>query len=70
MSSEALLSDIIPFAGSGLLGSAMGFALRQPRIQQVVFLFQSNPPLAFSCYPAGRDRNDGMYGSCWNRLRS
>jgi len=28
MSSEALLSSIIPFAGSGLLGYAMGFALR------------------------------------------
>src|SRR5215469_11225436 len=29
MSSEALLSNIIPFAGSGLLGYAMGFALKQ-----------------------------------------
>jgi uncharacterized membrane protein (Fun14 family) len=29
MSSEALLSDIIPFAGSGLLGYAMGFALKK-----------------------------------------
>ena len=28
MSSEALLSNIIPFAGSGLLGYAMGFALK------------------------------------------
>jgi hypothetical protein len=27
MSSEALLSSIIPFAGSGLLGYAMGFTL-------------------------------------------
>jgi hypothetical protein len=27
MSSEQLLSSIIPFAGSGLLGYAMGFAL-------------------------------------------
>jgi hypothetical protein len=26
MSSETLLSNIIPFAGSGLLGYAMGFA--------------------------------------------
>ena len=29
MSSEALLSNIIPFAGSGLLGYAMGFALKK-----------------------------------------
>jgi uncharacterized membrane protein (Fun14 family) len=29
MSSEILLSSIIPFAGSGLLGYAMGFALRK-----------------------------------------
>ncbi|MGA9149761.1 MAG: FUN14 domain-containing protein [Candidatus Nitrosopolaris sp.] len=29
MSSEVLLSSIIPFAGSGLLGYAMGFALRK-----------------------------------------
>jgi uncharacterized membrane protein (Fun14 family) len=29
MSSEALLSHIIPFAGSGLLGYAMGFALKK-----------------------------------------
>jgi uncharacterized membrane protein (Fun14 family) len=29
MSSEALLSTIIPFAGSGLLGYAMGFALKK-----------------------------------------
>jgi uncharacterized membrane protein (Fun14 family) len=29
MSSEALLSDIIPFAGSGLLGYAMGFAFKK-----------------------------------------
>ena len=29
MSSEALLSSIIPFAGSGLLGYAMGFALKK-----------------------------------------
>jgi uncharacterized membrane protein (Fun14 family) len=29
MSSEALLSDIIPFASSGLLGYAMGFALKK-----------------------------------------
>jgi uncharacterized membrane protein (Fun14 family) len=29
MSSEALLSDIIPFAGSGLVGYAMGFALKK-----------------------------------------
>jgi uncharacterized membrane protein (Fun14 family) len=28
MSSDALLSSIIPFAGSGLLGYAMGFALK------------------------------------------
>ena len=28
-SSEDLLSDIIPFAGSGLLGYAMGFALKK-----------------------------------------
>jgi hypothetical protein len=28
MSSEPLLSSIIPFAGSGLLGYAMGFALK------------------------------------------
>jgi uncharacterized membrane protein (Fun14 family) len=28
-SSEALLSNIIPFAGSGLLGYAMGFALKK-----------------------------------------
>jgi hypothetical protein len=29
VSSEALLSSVIPFAGSGLLGYAMGFALTQ-----------------------------------------
>jgi uncharacterized membrane protein (Fun14 family) len=29
MSSEALLSYIVPFAGSGLLGYAMGFALKK-----------------------------------------
>jgi uncharacterized membrane protein (Fun14 family) len=29
MSSEALLSNIIPFAGSGLVGYAIGFALRR-----------------------------------------
>jgi uncharacterized membrane protein (Fun14 family) len=29
MSSEVLLSCIIPFAGSGLLGYAMGFALKK-----------------------------------------
>jgi uncharacterized membrane protein (Fun14 family) len=29
MSSEALLSNIIPFAGSRLLGYAMGFALKK-----------------------------------------
>ena len=29
MSSEPLLSNIIPFAGSGLLGYAMGFALKK-----------------------------------------
>jgi len=29
MSSEPLLSSIIPFAGSGLLGYAMGFALKK-----------------------------------------
>jgi uncharacterized membrane protein (Fun14 family) len=29
MCSEALLSNIIPFAGSGLLGYAMGFALKK-----------------------------------------
>jgi uncharacterized membrane protein (Fun14 family) len=28
MSSEPLLSSLIPFAGSGLLGYAMGFALK------------------------------------------
>jgi uncharacterized membrane protein (Fun14 family) len=29
MASEVLLSNIIPFAGSGLLGYAMGFALKK-----------------------------------------
>jgi uncharacterized membrane protein (Fun14 family) len=29
MSNESLLSNIIPFAGSGLLGYAMGFALKK-----------------------------------------
>jgi len=29
MSSEPLLFTIIPFAGSGLLGYAMGFALKK-----------------------------------------
>jgi uncharacterized membrane protein (Fun14 family) len=29
MSSEILLSNIIPFAGSGLVGYAMGFALKK-----------------------------------------
>jgi uncharacterized membrane protein (Fun14 family) len=29
MSSEALLSSVIPFAGSGLLGYAIGFALKK-----------------------------------------
>ena len=29
MSSEVLLSNIIPFAGSGFLGYAMGFALKK-----------------------------------------
>jgi uncharacterized membrane protein (Fun14 family) len=29
MSNEALLSNIVPFAGSGLLGYAMGFALKK-----------------------------------------
>ena len=29
MSSELLLSNLIPFAGSGLVGYAMGFALRK-----------------------------------------
>ena len=29
MSNEALLSSVIPFAGSGLLGYAMGFALKK-----------------------------------------
>jgi uncharacterized membrane protein (Fun14 family) len=29
MSSETLFSNIIPFAGSGLLGYGMGFALKK-----------------------------------------
>ena len=29
MASEVLLSNIIPFAGSGLVGYAMGFALKK-----------------------------------------
>ena len=29
MSGESLLSNIIPFAGSGLLGGAMGFTLKK-----------------------------------------
>jgi uncharacterized membrane protein (Fun14 family) len=29
LSSEALLSNIIPFAGSGLVGYAIGFALKK-----------------------------------------
>ena len=29
MSSEALLSNIIPFAGGGVLGYAIGFALKK-----------------------------------------
>jgi uncharacterized membrane protein (Fun14 family) len=29
MSSEVLLSNVIPFAGSGLLGYEMGFALKK-----------------------------------------
>jgi uncharacterized membrane protein (Fun14 family) len=29
MSSESLLSSVIPFAGSGFLGYAMGFALKK-----------------------------------------
>jgi uncharacterized membrane protein (Fun14 family) len=29
VSSKALLSSVIPFAGSGLLGYAMGFALKK-----------------------------------------
>ena len=29
MSSEALLSNVIPFAGSGLVGYAIGFALKK-----------------------------------------
>jgi uncharacterized membrane protein (Fun14 family) len=29
MSNEVLLSNIVPFAGSGLLGYAMGFALKK-----------------------------------------
>jgi uncharacterized membrane protein (Fun14 family) len=29
MSTEALMSSLIPFAGSGLLGYAMGFALKK-----------------------------------------
>jgi uncharacterized membrane protein (Fun14 family) len=29
LSSEPLLSNVIPFAGSGLLGYAMGFALKK-----------------------------------------
>jgi uncharacterized membrane protein (Fun14 family) len=29
MSNEILLSNIVPFAGSGLLGYAMGFALKK-----------------------------------------
>ena len=29
MSNETLLSNIVPFAGSGLLGYAMGFALKK-----------------------------------------
>src|SRR5215471_5875371 len=29
MTNEALLSSVIPFAGSGLLGYAMGFALKK-----------------------------------------
>ncbi|MFZ0513483.1 MAG: FUN14 domain-containing protein [Candidatus Nitrosopolaris sp.] len=29
MSSEALLSNVIPFAGSGVIGYAMGFALKK-----------------------------------------
>jgi uncharacterized membrane protein (Fun14 family) len=29
LSSDALLSNLIPFAGSGLLGYAMGFALKK-----------------------------------------
>ena len=29
MSSEVLLSNIIPFAGSGLVGYAIGFALKK-----------------------------------------
>jgi uncharacterized membrane protein (Fun14 family) len=29
MSSEPLLSNIVPFTGSGLLGYAMGFALKK-----------------------------------------
>jgi len=29
MSSEVLLSNVIPFAGSGLMGYAIGFALKK-----------------------------------------
>jgi uncharacterized membrane protein (Fun14 family) len=29
MSSEVLVSNIVPFAGSGLVGYAMGFALKK-----------------------------------------
>jgi uncharacterized protein (DUF1330 family) len=38
MSNEALLSNVIPFAGSGLLGYAMGFALKKTVKWMVVII--------------------------------
>ncbi|MFZ0514442.1 MAG: hypothetical protein WAM14_22750 [Candidatus Nitrosopolaris sp.] len=37
------------------------------RSELTIAHLRQRPPLAFSCYPAGRDRNDGMYGSFGNR---
>jgi uncharacterized membrane protein (Fun14 family) len=38
MSSEVLLSNIIPFAGSGLLGYAMGFALKKVMKRMLIII--------------------------------
>jgi len=38
MSSEALLSSVIPFAGSGLLGYAMGFVLKKTENWMIIIV--------------------------------
>ena len=47
MSSEVLLSNTIPFAGSGLVGYAMGFALKKI-MKWMLLIVEREPPPALA----------------------